>query len=124
MGRLAQRRPRLPANPRYTPLEEVLALMQCDLIEIGAHTATHSAHSALPGASQRGDFQRSSDLVQNALGRRVSSFAYLFGCQSDYTVELIGIVQRAEFTGASPTAYGAADRWSDIFGLPHVRVVG
>jgi peptidoglycan/xylan/chitin deacetylase (PgdA/CDA1 family) len=64
---------------RSLSLEEVAALARGKLIEVGAHTMTHPALSALPVASQREEIQRSKARLEDILGQPVTSFAYPYG---------------------------------------------
>lgn len=104
---------------RSLSLEEVVALERGKLIEVGAHTVTHPALSALPGASQREEIQRSKNRLEEILGGPVTSFAYPHGRpQIDYTAETVGIVREAGFACACSAFDDVVETSTDRFQLP------
>jgi hypothetical protein len=56
------------------------------------------------------------------LGRRVSSFAYPYGRECDYTRETMALVREAEFDCACSTLVAPVTRGADPFQLPRVQV--
>jgi peptidoglycan/xylan/chitin deacetylase (PgdA/CDA1 family) len=107
---------------RCLSLREVLALVQSDLIDLGAHTVTHPALSTLPLDSQRDEILRSNARLQAITGRPTASFAYPYGKQSDYTAETVSIVREAGFACACCNFAGVVERSTDRFQLPRVHV--
>ncbi len=107
---------------RSLSLEEVAALARGKLIEVGAHTMTHPALSALPVASQREEIQRSKARLEDILGQPVTSFAYPYGKREHYTPETVGIVREQGFACACSNFPGTVDRSTDPFRLPRVVV--
>jgi peptidoglycan/xylan/chitin deacetylase (PgdA/CDA1 family) len=103
-------------------VEEALALAQGELIEVGAHTVTHSALSGLPADAQREEIEGSRDWLENVLDRRATSFAYPFGRRCDYTAETVGIVREAGFSCACSNFSGTVGRSTATFELPRVQV--
>lgn len=99
--------------------EELLALEEGGLIEVGAHTVTHPFLSKLPVASQQDEIQQSKDYLEEILGHPVTSFSYPHG---DYTADTISIVQEAGFTCACSTVFGRVKEHSNSFLLPRVEV--
>lgn len=112
------------ARPTHRPLlrEEAVALAQGELIEVGAHTVTHPALSALPAASQRDEVQRSKAYLEEVLSGQVTSFAYPYGKQYHYTAETVSIVREAGFSCACSNFVGVAGQSTDPFQLPRVAV--
>ncbi len=107
---------------RALSLKEVVALSQGDLIEVGAHTVTHPTLSALPAASQRGEIEESKNLLEEVLGCPVTSFAYPYGTQTDYTAETVALVREAGFACACSAVEGVVHPLTDRFDLPRVFV--
>jgi peptidoglycan/xylan/chitin deacetylase (PgdA/CDA1 family)/SAM-dependent methyltransferase len=107
---------------RCLSLEETIALAQSELVEVGAHTVTHSTLAALPSAAQRVEIHRSKAWLQEILGRPVASFAYPYGRHCDYTAETVDIVRKAGFACACSNFAGVVARSTDRFQLPRVRV--
>jgi len=111
-------------RPTHRPLspEEAFTLSQGELMEIGAHTVTHPALSALTRASQRDEILKSRSYLQEIVGCPVTSFAYPYGRRSDYNAETISIVRQAGFTCSCSNFGGIVNRATDPFQLPRVQV--
>lgn len=111
-------------RPAHLPLspDEVLQLAEGGLIDVGAHTKTHPVLSTLPAAAQRDEIQRGKILLEEILGRPVTSFAYPHGSRSDYTTETVTIVREAGFTCACSVLFDAVWQGTDYYQLPRVNV--
>jgi peptidoglycan/xylan/chitin deacetylase (PgdA/CDA1 family) len=107
---------------RLLTLDEVVALAQGDLVEIGGHTVTHPILSTLSVASQRQEILWNKAQLEEIVDRPVVSFAYPFGKQRDYTAETIEIVKEAGFTCACSSFAGIVERSTDSFELPRFEV--
>jgi peptidoglycan/xylan/chitin deacetylase (PgdA/CDA1 family) len=107
---------------RCLSFEEVAALTQGELVEVGAHTVTHPALSALPAASQRDEILKSKARLEEFLGSPVDSFAYPYGKGRDYTAETVSIVREAGFSCACSSLAGVVERSTDPFRLPRMHV--
>ncbi|NEQ79828.1 MAG: polysaccharide deacetylase family protein [Moorea sp. SIO2I5] len=99
--------------------EELLALEEGGLIEVGAHTVTHPFLSKLPVASQQDEIQQSKHYLEEILGHPVTSFSYPHG---DYTADTISIIQEAGFTCACCSLVDRVQEHSNSFLLPRVEV--
>jgi peptidoglycan/xylan/chitin deacetylase (PgdA/CDA1 family) len=108
-------------HPSHRPLslEEVVALGQGELVEVGAHTVTHPALPRLSPDSQRDEISGSKSRLEEILNRPVTSFSYPYGNLSEQTV---GIVQRTGFSCACSTRADAVGLSSERFQLPRVEV--
>jgi peptidoglycan/xylan/chitin deacetylase (PgdA/CDA1 family) len=102
--------------------DELVALAQDELVEIGSHTVTHPVLSALPAALQQDEIQQSKAGLEETLGRPVTSFAYPYGARCNYTDETVAIVRESGFNCACSTLEGAVERDADRFQLPRVQV--
>ncbi len=107
---------------RFLSLQEVSTLPQGELVEVGAHTVTHPTLSALPVASQRDEIQQSKNRLEEVVGRPVTSFAYPYGTQKDYTTETVALVREAGFACACSAVEGIVGSSTDRFQLPRVFV--
>jgi peptidoglycan/xylan/chitin deacetylase (PgdA/CDA1 family) len=105
---------------RTLSAEEVVALAEGGLIEVGAHTVTHSALSTLPAQLQRDEIQSSKVRLEEILDRPVTSFAYPYGGRSDYTAQTVSIVQESGFSLACSNFPALVERSTDQFELPRV----
>jgi len=111
-----------PANRALTS-DEVNRLSQGGLIEIGAHTVTHSQLSQLPLDQQKAEIKVSKDCLEEILGRPVVSFAYPYGKRSDYTRQTIALVKESGFTCACSNFPGTVRRGTDAYQLPRFCVM-
>ncbi|HEX6386422.1 MAG TPA: polysaccharide deacetylase family protein [Anaerolineae bacterium] len=97
--------------------EELIALADDDVIEIGAHTLTHPPLAALSSAEQRQEIAGSKRSLENNLGRVVASFAYPHGSLS---AETVAEVRAAGFTCACSSEPNVVWPDADHFQLPRV----
>ncbi len=109
------------ARPACRPLalEELHALGQGGLVEIGAHTVTHPLLSVHSVAFQRDEIQQSKAYLEELLDHPVTSFAYPFG---DHTAQTVPLVREAGFTCACATLETTVWRRSDCFQFPRFEV--
>jgi peptidoglycan/xylan/chitin deacetylase (PgdA/CDA1 family) len=114
----AEADPTARSDYRSLALEEVVALAQGEMVEIGAHTVTHPPLSALPVTSQRDEIRGSRAWLEGILDRPVTSFAYPYG---DLSAEAIGVVRELGFACACSTRVGTVDLATDRFQLPRVH---
>lgn len=112
------------ARPSHRSLtrEEIPELARGGLIEVGCHTVTHPQLSALDADSQRREIVESKARLEEILGMPVTSFAYPYGRECDYSRETVGLVREAGFDCACTTSVGTVGRGSDPFQLPRVQV--
>jgi peptidoglycan/xylan/chitin deacetylase (PgdA/CDA1 family) len=103
--------------------DEVSLLARGGLVEIGCHTVTHPALSALAPASQEDEIRQSKASLEDVVGRSVVSFAYPYGRPCDYTQQTVSLVRDAGFSCACSTSAVAVSRQADCFQLPRVQVV-
>jgi len=99
--------------------EEVCALGQSELVEIGAHTVTHPFLSAQSTALQRDEIKQSKVDLEQMLDRPVTSFSYPFG---DRTAETIELAKASGFDCACSTVQDIVWRQSNRFDLPRFAV--
>src|SRR5207253_879407 len=87
------------ARPSHRILSEseVIELSKSELIEIGAHTVTHPMLSELSIDQQRAEIRSSKQMLEEMIGRRVSSFAYPYGTTDSYTAGTVASVREAGF---------------------------
>lgn len=113
-----------PARESHRALspEELLDLAQGDVIEVGAHTVTHSLLSATPGPGQRYEILQSRIQLEDILGRAVTTFAYPFGKRGDYTEETVSFVRESGFSCACSNFGGRVTTDVDRFQLPRIYV--
>ncbi len=98
--------------------DQVVALHRAGM-QIGAHTVNHPILAVLDDQAIAKEISDSRDRLCNLLGAPPTLFAYPNGRPNvDYTAAAVGAVQRAGFTAAVSTAWGASSTHSDRYQLP------
>lgn len=97
---------------RLTP-QEVVAIDKVGLVEIGAHTASHSRLSVSSYDEQREQIGSSKLYLEELLGHEVRSFSYPYGTKNSFTPATRLFVKQAGFYGACTTMLS-----TDITNLP------
>jgi peptidoglycan/xylan/chitin deacetylase (PgdA/CDA1 family) len=88
-------------------------------MRIGAHTVSHPILARTPLSEARREIDDSRRALQSIVGERIGLFAYPNGKPGrDYAPEHPRLVRDLGFDAAVSTAWGAADRASDLFQLP------
>ena len=115
-----------PTTGRSTHLpmsqERLARISEDGLMDVGAHTMTHPALSALSEADQRSEISNSRDSLREITGREPAGFSYPFGGRADYTRRTVALVRDAGFAFACANIPGGMSPRSDRFQLPRVLV--
>jgi peptidoglycan/xylan/chitin deacetylase (PgdA/CDA1 family) len=98
--------------------EEVVALGQGRLIDIGSHTVHHVSLATLPVTVQREELQHSKTALEALLGNTVDGFSYPYGKRQDFTTATMAEVREARFAWACSNMKGAVGQGSDPYQLP------
>ena len=108
-------------RPGNFPLssEETLRLAESDLIELGAHTATHAPLSMHADETQRWEIEASKQALEKRLGRPVTSFSYPHGL---YTPATLDLVREAGYVYACAVEDHALRAGANPFALPRAVV--
>ena len=99
--------------------DEMILLRKGDLIEVGAHTITHSDLSRLPAAEQRYEILQSKECLEAILKSPVASFAFPHGVS---TRESIACLRDGGFVCACSTHPDVVWRGANCFQLPRLGV--
>lgn len=108
-----------PNLHRTLTIEELLALRQGELIEVGSHTVSHPFIFALPESVQQDVIQRGKNILEERIGQPVRSFAYPYG---NYSKETVEIVRESGFDRACSIIKDSVWHGSDLFQLPRISV--
>lgn len=101
---------------------ELVELGKSHVMDIGAHSVTHPVLALQTPAEQRLEVVESKRELEVVLGRRVTTFAYPFGGERDYSRTTMAAVRGAGFECACANYADAVWRGSDRFGLPRFIV--
>lgn len=109
----------------YLPMtrDEVITLSQSGLVDIGAHTMSHPALSAISREEQREEIVGSIQAIEELIGKPVRTFAYPFGSAHDINKASIEIIRSTGVQAAVTTTPGVV--WannSDLAALPRLWV--
>jgi peptidoglycan/xylan/chitin deacetylase (PgdA/CDA1 family) len=110
------------ATHRALNEDEIRALVKDDLVEIGAHTATHPVLSMLPLAEQKAEMRLGKERLERVIGRPVTTFAYPYGALSDYKAETVKAAQELGFDCACSTFANVITGGRDRYQLPRFAV--
>jgi peptidoglycan/xylan/chitin deacetylase (PgdA/CDA1 family) len=108
--------------PRPLTVEEIVRLADGGLVDIGAHTVTHPVLSQLSPQLQQEEITGSKRTLEEALGRRLVSFAYPYGAPGDFDTTTASIVRDAGFHHACATVPGRLNGRTDLFRIPRLVV--
>jgi peptidoglycan/xylan/chitin deacetylase (PgdA/CDA1 family) len=112
------------ARPSHLTLRihELRQLAQGHLIQIGAHSATHSVLANLSGEELRSEIRHSKRKLEEILDRQVTTFSYPYGSASDYNAETKAEVHSAGFICACANVAGKVSKSANRWELPRFIV--
>ena len=113
-----------PPRPTHRPLtpKELRTLAASELVEIGAHSVTHSMLTSLPLDSQRHEMAESKRQLEAILDLRVTSFAYPFGGREMVSRQSIKLAEECGYESACCTIAAPVSLKSELFFLPRFLV--
>jgi peptidoglycan/xylan/chitin deacetylase (PgdA/CDA1 family) len=98
--------------------DQVRALHAAGMV-IGGHTCSHPILASLSLAEAEREIVLGKERLEDILGAPVRLFAYPNGKPGqDYTAEHVRLVERAGFSAAFSTGWGASRSGADLFQLP------
>jgi peptidoglycan/xylan/chitin deacetylase (PgdA/CDA1 family) len=101
---------------------ELSRLASGALLEIGAHTVTHPVLAQLPPRVQRAEMSDSRSRLTQLLDRPVTSLAYPYGGEKEYSAGSVAIARELGFDLACANVHGALRSSADRYQLPRVMV--
>jgi peptidoglycan/xylan/chitin deacetylase (PgdA/CDA1 family) len=107
---------------RIMTVDEVRALTDGGLVDIGGHTRSHTMLSALDAAGQWDEIEGCRTELESVLGRPVVTFAYPFGHVDSYGLRTPHLVRKAGFELACTTDKRAVTRWTNRFRIPRFTI--
>jgi peptidoglycan/xylan/chitin deacetylase (PgdA/CDA1 family) len=102
--------------------QEIAALSNKKLFEIGAHTVTHPVLAAQPLGDQYMELQESKGWLETLLGRSITSLSYPYGGNQHYTAETVRAAHAVGFTRACSVSGHVSTGLKNRYELPRVNV--
>lgn len=115
---------------RAISLEQMLTqtmlreLAASDLVELGAHTVSHPALSALPLAEARTEISASQQTLETQYGQPVRHFAYPYGDRAAVNPAVQALAQECGFASATLAYGGPVQSSADRYALPRIPFGG
>ena len=88
-------------------------------IEIGSHSHTHPALTAVSGTALTQEIVGSKQILEQKLGTKITSFCYPTGAYNEQTPI---IIKNAGYTSAVTVKFGKATPKDNLYLLPRIRV--
>jgi peptidoglycan/xylan/chitin deacetylase (PgdA/CDA1 family) len=101
---------------------ELCSLEANELIDIGAHTVTHSSLAALSISAQKFEVEKCKLMLEKFIGCPVRSFSYPFGGVEDYNADTIRLVRNVGFDCACANYPAVAQHAKNLYELPRFLV--
>ncbi len=109
------------SSHRALACEELMRLPST-VVEVGAHTVTHSFLAGLPLAEQQREIAESRQRLEAIIGRPVTTFSYPFGTTASYSAETQRLAREAGMVCACANVPDRVGLGTDPFQLPRVLV--
>ncbi len=98
--------------------DQLRELAASKLVDIGAHTLSHPALSAMSEDVQRREIQESKARLESIISTPVRTFSYPYGTRKDYTPATVACVREVGYSLACSNFSGTVTAKSDPFQLP------
>ena len=107
---------------RLMSTDEVVELAHDGLIEVGAHTVTHTMLSTEDEQTQCREVTESKRYLESLLGHQVLSFSYPYGTKTSYTTDTLQCVKSAGLELSCANTQALAWHFSNKLELPRFLV--
>ena len=102
--------------------DELRRLAKGGIVNVGAHTLTHSVLANLDADHQQIEIQGCKSYLEGVLESKVTSFAYPYGTRLDYSMDTVKIVQSSGFECSCANFGAPVYRGADRYQLPRILV--
>lgn len=102
--------------------EDIETLIKTDLIQFGAHTASHEILTNLSLKDACEEIKQSRIIIQNKLGKEINTFAYPNGKEFDYNSEHIQYIRDNGFICSLTTIPKLNDMHENLFQLGRICI--
>lgn len=114
----------VPIAPREShrpiTLDELRALSESDVVDLGCHTMTHPSLPLQTPQVQQAEIAGGRQACAKLIGRLPTTFAYPFG---EYDASIVDLVRSAGYDAACATQEIGVTRKSDPLALPRLQVM-
>jgi peptidoglycan/xylan/chitin deacetylase (PgdA/CDA1 family) len=110
------------SGPPVLDVQGLRELARDGSIEIGGHGRTHSMLSGLTAAEQQREISGGKRLLEEVLGRPVTTFAYPFGDRRAFSSSTVRLVRKAGYELACTTRPGRVTRTTRKLRIPRLAV--
>jgi len=108
-----------PYNITPLTIHDLYELADCSLITIGAHSHDHEILPRLSGDDARESIEKSIELLESWINRRVYFFSYPNG---DYSDHVIKILKENGFQCSLTTMPGSWEKGDSLFKIPRIGI--
>ncbi len=102
--------------------DEVIALDNEELIEIGGHSSSHKILSSLSKDQLVDEIKNSKKIIEDNLGHAINHFAYPYGGKGTYNIETIKCIMDSGYKTASTAICKKFDLKKNLYELPRYFV--
>jgi peptidoglycan/xylan/chitin deacetylase (PgdA/CDA1 family) len=117
-GCLGAARNRTDCGDSYLNWDEIKEIAKSPFVEIGSHTLDHADLPALSSQEQRSQLSQNKKVIEQMLGREVTTLAYPYG---HYTPEVMQAARDIGYTSAVSTRGGTLQSTAELFELRRIR---
>ena len=101
---------------------ELQTMESSDFAVLGAHTHLHPSLAALDRDGQHDEISRSKEILEAALGRKLTHFSYPFGSSNDYNDDTLAIVKDLGFEFVAANYPSVVNKHSERLQFPRFLV--
>jgi len=111
-----------PSQRYLATWDQLLEMVRCGILTVGAHTMTHPILSKVCLSEAREEIEMSLEKVSSVVGAEDVAFAYPNGRPQDYTEDVVGLVEASRCCAAFTTTQGVVHNVDQPYALPRIDV--
>jgi len=111
-----------PSQRYLATWDQLLEMVRCGILTVGAHTMTHPILSKVGLSEAREEIEMSLEKVSSVVGAENVAFAYPNGRPQDYTEDVVGLVEASRCCAAFTTTQGVVHNVDQPYALPRIDV--
>ena len=102
--------------------QEIQALAEHELVEIGSHGMDHRSMGKLEGDDLEKEVALSREILENVTGGQIFLFSFPYGQMWDFSPQAIKLLIKHGYQAACSTRYGRKNKLSDLYQLKRIEV--